>query len=154
MKQQLQNPDNLKGAMWNYAEKHDPITNEHIFGSLNSSDWWKNADAALTEDLNKLGNNKPKGSHYVCPIIGFDDSTLCDNIGRLMVQPFLATVGVVRVVPAENILSEAYVLPTIEKVGDEFPNNVESADYFVVIPERAKWMGIGMQLIDEYEEET
>ena len=60
----------------------------------------------------------------------------------------------VHVVPAENILSEAYVLPTIEKVGDEFPNNVESADYFVVIPERAKWMGIGMQLIDEYKEET
>ena len=60
----------------------------------------------------------------------------------------------VRVVPAENILSEAYVLPTIEKVGDEFPNNVELADYFVVIPEQAKWMGIGMQLIDEYEEET
>ena len=45
------------------------------------------------EDLNKLGNNKPKGSHYVCPNIGFDDSTLCDNIGQLMVQPFLATVG-------------------------------------------------------------
>ena len=60
----------------------------------------------------------------------------------------------VHVVPAENILSEAYVLSTIEKVGDEFPDNMESADYFVVIPERAKWMGIGMQLIDEYEEET
>ena len=45
------------------------------------------------EDLNKLGNNKPKGSHYMCPIIGFDDSTLCDNIGWLMAQPFLATVG-------------------------------------------------------------
>ena len=29
----------------------------------------------------------------MCPIIGFDDSTLCDIIGRLMVQPFLATVG-------------------------------------------------------------
>ena len=79
--------------MRNYAEKHDPNTNECIFGSLNSSDWWKNADAALTEDLNKLGNNKPKGFHYVCPIIGFDDSTLCYNIGRLMAQPFLATVG-------------------------------------------------------------
>ena len=93
VKQQLQNPDNLKGTMWNYAEKRNPVTHEHIFGSLNSSNWWKNADAALTEDLNKLGNNKPKGSHYVCPIIGFDDSTLCDNIGWLMAQPFLATVG-------------------------------------------------------------
>ena len=80
MKHQLQNPDNLKGAMCNYEEKRGPLTNEHIYGSLNSSDWWKNADAALKEDLNKLGNNKPKGSHYVCPIIGFDDdSTLCDN---------------------------------------------------------------------------
>ena len=31
---------------------------------------------------------------------------------------------------AENVLSEAYVLPTIEKVGDKFPDNVESADYY------------------------
>ena len=83
MKQQLQNPDNLKGTMWNYEEKCDPVTNECIFGSLNSSDWQKNADAALKEDLNKLGNNKPKGSHYVCPIIDFDDSTLCANIGSV-----------------------------------------------------------------------
>ena len=60
----------------------------------------------------------------------------------------------VHVIPTENILSEAYVLPTIEKVGDEFPDNVKLADYFVVIPERTKWMGNGMQLIDEYEEET
>ena len=29
----------------------------------------------------------------MCPIIGFDDSTLCDNIGWLITQPFLATVG-------------------------------------------------------------
>ena len=39
VKQQLQSPDNLKGTMWNYAEKRDPITNERIFGSLNSSNW-------------------------------------------------------------------------------------------------------------------
>ena len=58
------------------------------------------------------------------------------------------------VIPAENVLSEAYVLPTIEKVGDKFPDNIELADYFVVIPEQAKWMGIIMQLIDEFEEET
>ena len=60
---------------------------------LISSNWWKNADAALKEDLNKLGNNIPKGSHYMFPIIGFDDSTLCNNIGWLMAQPFLATAG-------------------------------------------------------------
>ena len=42
---------------------------------------------------------------------------------------------VVHVILEENILSEAYVLPTIEKVGDEFPDNVKSANFFVVIPE-------------------
>ena len=61
---------------------------------------------------------------------------------------------VVYVIPPENILSEAYVLPTIEKVGVEFLDNVKLADYFVVIPEQAKWMEIGMKLIDEYEDET
>ena len=38
---------------------------------------------------------------------------------------------VVCVIPTENMLSEAYVLPTIEKVGDEFLYNIELADYFV-----------------------
>ena len=86
--------------------------------------------------VNSLSGNKPKPDNLLPFFNG-------DTIEQ-----------VVRVVPAENVLSEAYVLPTIEKVGDEFPDNVELADYFVVIPERAKWMGIGMQLIDEYEEET
>jgi len=93
VKRLLQHPANLAGAMWKYEETRDPVTGERVYGKLNSSDWWKNAEASVNKDLNVLGSNKPKGSHYICPIIGFDDSTLCDNIGRLMAQPFLATIG-------------------------------------------------------------
>ena len=60
--------------------------------------------------------------------------------------------GVVR--GTNKLMSEDDEVPLGWEEVDKFPNNVELADYFVVIPERAKWMGIGMQLIDEYEEET
>ena len=93
VKRLLQDPDNLKGAMWKYQETRDATTGERVYGKLNSGDWWKNAQASLDKDLRDLGRDKPKGSHYICPIIGFDDATLCDNIGRLMAQPFLATIG-------------------------------------------------------------
>jgi hypothetical protein len=89
----LQDPDNLKGALWKYQETRDATTGECIYGKLNSGDWWKNAQASLDKDLCDLGCNKPKGLHYICPIIGFNDATLCDNIGCLMAQPFLATIG-------------------------------------------------------------
>ena len=58
---------------------------------------------------------------------------------------------VVRVIPMDNIFSVAYVLPTVQNVGDPFPDNAEAADYFVVVPERSKWMEIGLQLIDDYD---
>lgn len=59
--------------------------------------------------------------------------------------------NVVRVIPTSNIFSVAYVLPTVEKAGDPFPDNAEEASYFVVIPERSKWMEIGLKLIEDYE---
>ena len=37
VKHQLQNSDNLKGVLWNHEEKDDPVTNECMYGSLNSS---------------------------------------------------------------------------------------------------------------------
>ena len=55
--------------MWNYEEKCNPITNECIFGSLNSSNWWKNADAALKEDLNKLVTTNPKDPTTCVPLL-------------------------------------------------------------------------------------
>jgi len=47
----------------------------------------------MEKELNKLGRRAPSTLHYICPIILFDDSTLCDNIGRLMAQPILCTIG-------------------------------------------------------------
>jgi hypothetical protein len=51
VKRLLQDPDNLKGAMWKYQETRDATTGEHVYGKLNSGDWWKNAQASLDKDL-------------------------------------------------------------------------------------------------------
>jgi hypothetical protein len=49
----------------------------------------------MDHDLNLLGTAKPPGLHFILPIILFDDSTLCDNIGRLLAQPILCTIGTI-----------------------------------------------------------
>ncbi len=47
----------------------------------------------MNKQLQKFGDKPPPGCHVICPIALFDDSTLCDNIGRLLAQPALRTVG-------------------------------------------------------------
>ena len=56
----------------------------------------------------------------------------------------------VRVIPASMVLEVAYVLPTVQKPSDAFPNSAEEADYFVVVPPRSTWMDIGFNMIEEY----
>jgi hypothetical protein len=56
----------------------------------------------------------------------------------------------VRVIPAEFVLSVAYVLPSIEKPTDPFPESVEAATYFIVVPPRSSWMELGLQVIEDY----
>ena len=48
------------------------------------------------------------------------------------------------------VLEVAYVLPTVQKPSDAFPNSAEEADYFVVVPPRSTWMDIGFNMIEEY----
>jgi hypothetical protein len=95
IKRLLQNPLYLESASWKFEEEKCPLMGERVFSGLHTSDWWKNADQSLARDLAELqsSDSKPPGLHFVCPLILFDDSTLCDNIGRLMAQPVLLTIG-------------------------------------------------------------
>jgi len=88
----LTNPEFLVGALWKYEDKHGP-GKVQIFGSLNTGDWWQVTEENLERELNKLGSRAPKTLHSILPTILFNDSTLCDNIGRLMAQPKLCTIG-------------------------------------------------------------
>jgi len=87
------NPEFLVNAMWHFHEERCPLTKERIYGDLCSGDWWKHAEQEMQVDLGSLGDEKPNGLHFILPLILFDDSTLCDNIGRLMAQPLLFTFG-------------------------------------------------------------
>jgi hypothetical protein len=57
----------------------------------------------------------------------------------------------IRVIPADMVHSVAYVLPTVNKPLDPFPNNADEADDFVVVPPRSTWMDIGLNMIEEYQ---
>jgi hypothetical protein len=56
----------------------------------------------------------------------------------------------IRVIPSNMVLEGAYVLPTVRNVNDTFPNSVDKADYFVVIPPWSTWMEAGLQMIEDY----
>jgi len=47
------------------------------------------------------------------------------------------------VVDADTIASTAFVLPCVEDMTDDFPLDIDSATYFVVIPPRVDWNHIG-----------
>jgi hypothetical protein len=95
IKRRLQSPLYLESASWKFKEEKCPLTGEQVFSGLHTSDWWKNANQSLAQDLveQQSTDSKPPGLHFVCPLILFDDSILCDNIGRLKAQPVLLTVG-------------------------------------------------------------
>ena len=56
----------------------------------------------------------------------------------------------IRVIPAEFVLGVAYVLPSVEKADDPFPESTEKATYFIVVPPRSTWMDLGLQMINDY----
>jgi hypothetical protein len=83
----------LEGVMWRFEARCCPETNERGYDKLNSGEWWEGAEREMEHQLDLLGTAKPQGLHFILPIILFDDSTLCDNIGRLLAQPILCTLG-------------------------------------------------------------
>ena len=83
----------LEGAMWRLEARCCSDTKERAYDKLNSGEWWEGAEREMEHQLDLLGTAKPPGLHFILPIIFFDDSTLCDNIGRLLAQPLLCTFG-------------------------------------------------------------
>jgi Plavaka transposase len=96
VKKLLHKNELLDGALWTFQPEHSPDTKERVYHQLNSGDWWELAEKEMEDNLLLLGAAKPPGLHYILPIILFDDSTLCDNIGRLLAQPILCTIGNIR----------------------------------------------------------
>jgi Plavaka transposase len=94
VKRLVQSKELLEGALWRFKPKFCPDSNERAYEQLNSGEWWELAERKMDHDLNLFGTAKPPGLHFVIlPLILFDDSTLCDNIGHLLAQPILCTIG-------------------------------------------------------------
>jgi len=83
----------LEGAMWRFEARCCSDTKERAYDKLNSGEWCEGAEREMEHQSDLLGTAKPPGLHFILPIILFDDSTLCDNIGRLLAQPILCTFG-------------------------------------------------------------
>ena len=75
----------------------NPVTNDagvRTYGEPNSAKVWEKHERQLNNRLaeaRRAGLPVPEGSHYIAMFQGFDDGTICDNVGRLSAQPFLAT---------------------------------------------------------------
>ena len=67
------------------------------FGDLNTTGWWKNADANLITALQERGSSENEMSlHITVPVVLFIDGTHCDRNGRLSAEPVLCTIGNIR----------------------------------------------------------
>jgi len=91
----LRNPKLTRGSLWQYSDNVHSPTGEHIYGDLNTGDFWKRGDDYVKARLSRnagivVSDGLP---HYYAPVLLFIDSTLCDRIGRLKAEPVLVSLG-------------------------------------------------------------
>ena len=104
----LRDPTLMKDPLWQFNAYPMTCENDDIFpsaprcpgythrryGPLNSSEFWRRAEQSVRDSVRALPQEQQfKGRNILVPVILFDDSTLCDNIGRLVSQPVLFTLG-------------------------------------------------------------
>jgi len=87
----LNDSELMEGALWNYFDQRDPDGNK-IYGDVNTGKLWERAEQAMRESVPL--NDPNSQCHHICPFFVFDDNTLADGIGRLQVQPVLATLWI------------------------------------------------------------
>ena len=88
----LLNPDLMEGFKLEF--ELDSTSGVRTYGEPNSATVWENHDRELKlriASARAAGQSVPSGNHYIAMFQGFDDGTICDNVGRLHAQPFLAT---------------------------------------------------------------
>lgn len=80
-------PTLMEGSLWEY----DRFSNS--YGELNTGEWFKRAEEDMRKTVNDNLNKDVHCRHYVCPVILFDDSANADALGRLVVQPIIASIS-------------------------------------------------------------
>ena len=92
VRRMLLNPALMEG--FNLEFELDSTSGVRTYGEPNSATVWENHDRELKLSIasaRAAGQSVPSGNHYIAMFQGFDDGTICDNVGRLHAQPYLAT---------------------------------------------------------------
>jgi hypothetical protein len=82
VKRLLQTKELLEGAMWMFMPKCHLNSNEWLYDTLNSGQWWEFAEHEMHHDLDLLDALKPPGL------------LLCFQSFFLMTPPFVTTLGI------------------------------------------------------------
>ena len=89
MNKMYTDPKLMDNSLWGYRPTTDS-NNNRVRSELNTADYWIEAEEHICR-LN--GWDSFPENHYLSPIVGFDDATILDNVGRLDAQPFLISLG-------------------------------------------------------------
>ena len=81
----------MEDFQWEYASSATTDTAQHKYGPPNTGTHWKQLEEDMLRTVGAL-EDPPPGEHRLCMIGAFDDSTICDKVGRMTAQPYLATI--------------------------------------------------------------
>ena len=78
----------MEGALWHYNNKKND-SDERVYGESNTSDLWR----AIEEEIQPLiPDTDDPTIHSPAILVAFDDSTNCDELGRLTCQMVMCSV--------------------------------------------------------------
>lgn len=128
----------MKDALWEFDVRNShTATGERKYSQLNTGVYWEEAQAEMMRKVESVPEGQRfNGLHILIPIILFDDSTFCDNIGRLEAQPLLMTIGNIcdslrRTAKAYDILGMIPRYPKTSKEREEDRNSLATKEKYL-----------------------
>ncbi len=89
----LNDAELLQGALWRKDDSR-ATDGSKLYGDVNTGSQWHRGEDRMLANVDK--ENDPYSTcHHLCPILAFDDNTLGDGLGRLQIQPVLATLCII-----------------------------------------------------------
>jgi hypothetical protein len=147
----------MNGSLWVYDPKKNE-SGERVYGEMNTGDAWKQADSYFRQRIDDLlySGKQTDKRHFLVLVNAFIDNTLSDLLGRLPIEPVLFSLANIlekkRRSPDAWVLagilpaypkSVSFVLPTVKSGTASFPNSLDPAKWYIVMPPRSDWQKLG-----------
>ncbi|MGH7954519.1 MAG: hypothetical protein ACREOZ_01010 [Gloeomargaritales cyanobacterium] len=102
----------MEDSIWSHDDESG------CYADINTGTMWRDAECHVAHLMDR--QHLPE-DHYICPILLFDDSTICDGIGRLTAQPLLFSLGNIctRIRRNSNAWTLLGIIPSYPKTQEE-----------------------------------